>query len=128
VGGDWNRRIDYDFKARNLTANGGFLLFVRFLKSLGFDKVVKAHLEVKRSRRRYSTVELFTCLISMIVLGVDFSPRDFLSACQTHDIPVLLVAPKAEHNLARESLGEVADWATLVDPGDLYEKALALCS
>lgn len=22
VGGDWNRRIDYDFKARNLTANG----------------------------------------------------------------------------------------------------------
>jgi len=38
VGGDWNRRIDYDSKARNLTANGGFLLFARFLKSLGFDK------------------------------------------------------------------------------------------
>jgi len=79
VGGDWNRRIDYDFKARSLTANGGFLLFVRFLKSLGFDKVVKAHLEVKRSRRRYSTVELFTCLISMIVLGVErISHRDCL--------------------------------------------------
>jgi len=61
-------------------------------------------------------------------VGVDFSPRDFLSACHTHDIAVLVVAPKAEHNLARESLGEVADWITLVDPGDLYEKALALCS
>ena len=71
MGGHWNRRIDYDFKARNLTVNGGFLLFARFLKSLGFHKVVKAHLEVKRSRRRYGTVELFTCLISMIALGVE---------------------------------------------------------
>lgn len=60
-------------------------------------------------------------------VGIDFSPRDFLFACQTHDIPVLLVAPKAEHSLAREELGEMADWVTLVDPGELYEKALALC-
>ena len=53
MGGDWNRRIDYDFKARNLTPNGGFLPFVRFLKSVGFDRAVKAHPEVKRSRRRH---------------------------------------------------------------------------
>ena len=71
MGGDWNGRIDYDFKASNLTANGSFLLFVRFLKSLRFERVVKAHLEVKRSWRRHSTVELLTCLISMMVLGVE---------------------------------------------------------
>ena len=75
--GEWNRQIDHDFKAKNLTANGGFVLFVRFLKSLGFEKVVSAHLEVKRSWRRYSTVQLLTCLISMIVLGVErISHRD----------------------------------------------------
>lgn len=79
MGGHWNRRIDYDFKARNLTANGGFLLFVRFLKSVGFDRVVEAHLEVKRSRRRYSTVELLTRSISMMVLGAErISHRDCL--------------------------------------------------
>ena len=79
VAGEWNRRIDHNFTARNLTANGGFLLFVRFLKSLEFERVVGAHLEVKRSWRRYSTVELLTCLISMIVLGVErISHRDCL--------------------------------------------------
>ncbi len=60
-------------------------------------------------------------------VGIDFLPSDFLSACHTHDIPVLVVVPKGEHDLAREILGEAADWITMVDPGELYEKALALC-
>ena len=60
-------------------------------------------------------------------VGIDFSPRDFLFACQTHDIPVLIVVPKAEHKLAKEILGEAADWITLVDPGELNERALSLC-
>lgn len=50
-----------------------------FLKSLRFERVVKAHLEVKRSWRRHSTVELLACLISMMVLGVErLSHRDCL--------------------------------------------------
>ena len=37
MAGEWNGRIDHNFKARDLTANGGFLPSARFLKSLGLQ-------------------------------------------------------------------------------------------
>ena len=40
LAGEWNRRIDHNLKVRNLAANGGFLLFVRFLKPLGLENPV----------------------------------------------------------------------------------------
>ena len=57
----------------------------------------------------------------------DVTPRDFLYACHTHSIPVLLVAPAEQHDKARELLGEAADWAALVTPEELFDEALNCC-
>jgi hypothetical protein len=57
----------------------------------------------------------------------NLTAKDFLIACHTHNIPVLLIVPTAEHHLARQCLGEAADWATLVDPSELYDRIATLC-
>ena len=53
------------------------------------------------------------------------APR-ILSACITHEIPVLLVAEKSFHDAARDRLGEMQDRVKLVDPADLYDAILAV--
>jgi hypothetical protein len=55
------------------------------------------------------------------------SPRDFLIACHTQDIPVLLVVPEEGQDKAREMLGEAADWVALVTPDELYDEAINCC-
>jgi len=52
------------------------------------------------------------------------TPEDVLFACRTHGIPVLLAVPSADHEAARPVLGKVADYVTLVDPAELYERIL----
>lgn len=52
------------------------------------------------------------------------TPRDILHACVTHDIPVLLIADRSDHEKAKELLGEVTDHSRLVDPEELYEAVL----
>ena len=54
----------------------------------------------------------------------EFTPESVLFACQTHDIPVLIIVPTADHEAARSVLGKVADCVTLVDPAELYGKIL----
>ncbi len=56
------------------------------------------------------------------------TPRDLLFACLTHDIPVLLIAEKSDHEAARRLLDEVADRVRLVDPADLYQAVLETIS
>jgi hypothetical protein len=52
------------------------------------------------------------------------TPRDLLFACVTLNIPVLLIAGKADHKKAKKLLGEMADHVRLVAPGELYEAVL----
>lgn len=54
-------------------------------------------------------------------------PEDFLNGCQVHNIPVLLVAPEDQHDVAREMLGDAAEWAAIIAPDELYEQALNCC-
>ncbi len=60
--------------------------------------------------------------------GMTLSPRDLLFACFTHEIPVLLIAEKFDHEEAKRVLGEVANRVRLVDPADLYEVVLQTIS
>jgi hypothetical protein len=60
--------------------------------------------------------------------GAPISPRDLLFACVTHEIPVLLIAGRSEHEGARRLLGEMADKVRLVDPADLYAAILQVVS
>ena len=55
---------------------------------------------------------------------VAVTPRDLLSACLTHEIPVLLIVEKSDHEKARQLLGEVGDRVRLVDPSDLHQVVL----
>ena len=52
--------------------------------------------------------------------GVTLTPRDLLSACVTHSIPVLLIAEKRDREKALKLLGDLADHARLVNPEELY--------
>jgi hypothetical protein len=52
------------------------------------------------------------------------TPRDLLFACVTLSIPVLLIAEESDHQKAKKLLGNMADHARLVDPGELYETVL----
>ncbi len=52
------------------------------------------------------------------------APRDFLFACNTHGIDVLLVVPEEGHAKANELLGEIAEWVTLVAPEKLYDEVV----
>jgi hypothetical protein len=56
------------------------------------------------------------------------TPRDLLFAWLTHQIPVLLIAEKSDHEQARRLLDEVADRVRLVDPGHLYQAVLETIS
>ena len=52
------------------------------------------------------------------------TPKDLLFSCITHNIPVLLVVPKADHQAAKSVLGDAANYVRLVDPADLYQAVL----
>ena len=54
----------------------------------------------------------------------EFTPESVLFACRTHEIPVLLVVPAADHGVTRSLLDKVVDYVTLVDPAELYERIL----
>lgn len=60
--------------------------------------------------------------------GMTVRPRDLLFACFTHEIPVVLIADKADHEEARRVLGDVADRVRLVDPAELYQVVLQTVS
>jgi hypothetical protein len=47
--------------------------------------------------------------------------KDLLFSCMTHSIPVLVIAPKAEHAAAKKALGDAGSYVTLVDPADVYD-------
>ena len=53
-------------------------------------------------------------------------PSDFLFACRTHNIPVLVIAPSEGHDKAKELLGSAAELVTLVDRDKLYDRALKM--
>ena len=54
----------------------------------------------------------------------EITPEGVLYACQTHAIPVLIIVPSSDQGAAREVLGKIAEYVTLVDPSDLYDKIL----
>lgn len=56
------------------------------------------------------------------------TPRDLLFACLTHEIPVLLIAEKSDHEEVKRLLGDIADRVRLVVPGGLYEAVLETVS
>ncbi len=58
--------------------------------------------------------------------GHPIGARDFITACRTQGIPLVLIVPRADHENARKLLGAVADWPTLVDPEDVFDQLLAL--
>ena len=53
-------------------------------------------------------------------------PADFLFACRTHSIPVLVIAPRDRHDKARELLGDAAEFVTLVGREEVLGKVLEL--
>lgn len=56
------------------------------------------------------------------------TPQDLLFACLTHEIPVLLIVEKSEHEEAKRVLGEVGNRVRLVDPADLYDVVVEIVS
>jgi hypothetical protein len=54
------------------------------------------------------------------------APQDLLFGCFTHEIPVLLIADKADHEVAARLLGEASDRVRLVDPRDLHKTVLEM--
>jgi hypothetical protein len=52
------------------------------------------------------------------------TPHDLLFGCFTHEIPVLLIADRSDHEEAARLLGEVGDRVRLVGPQDLYQAVL----
>lgn len=58
--------------------------------------------------------------------GVPLGPRDFVTACHTQGIPLVLIVPRRDQETARQLLGDVAEWAALVDPDEVFEQLLAL--
>jgi hypothetical protein len=51
---------------------------------------------------------------------------DFLIACRTHGIPVLVIAPSDMFDRANEVLGNNLECVILVSPDEVYEKALEI--
>ena len=47
--------------------------------------------------------------------------KDLLFSCMTHNIPVLLIAPKADHAAAKKALGDAGKYVGLVDPADVFD-------
>ncbi|MGQ9584276.1 MAG: hypothetical protein ACUVXG_02610 [Anaerolineae bacterium] len=56
----------------------------------------------------------------------NLKPADLLFACRTHNIPVVVIAPKEGHEAARKLLGDAANYVTLVDRDTLYETVLRI--
>jgi hypothetical protein len=51
-----------------------------------------------------------------------FRTKDLLQSCLECNIPVLIVVPDRDQQIARQALGPVSASVTLVDPGTLYEE------
>jgi hypothetical protein len=47
--------------------------------------------------------------------------KDLLFSCMTHNIPVLVIAAKADHAAAKKVLGDAGSYVTLVDLADVYD-------
>ena len=47
--------------------------------------------------------------------------KDLLFSCMTHTIPVLLIAPRADHAAAEKVLGDAGKYVGLVDPADIFD-------
>jgi hypothetical protein len=47
--------------------------------------------------------------------------KDLLFSCMTHNIPILLIAGKADHVAAEKALGDAGQYVQLADPADVYE-------
>jgi hypothetical protein len=62
----------------------------------------------------------------MASLGVPLGPHDFVTACHTQGIPLILIVPRRDQENARRLLGEAAEWAALVDPEEVFDQLLAL--
>lgn len=62
----------------------------------------------------------------MPAAGVPLGPRDFITACRTQGIPLVLIVPREDHETARELLGDVAEWVALVDPQEVFDQLVAL--
>jgi len=54
--------------------------------------------------------------------GVALTTGDILMPAKVHNIPALILAPRDEHEYAKNILGGAADYVTLVDPADAYEE------
>jgi hypothetical protein len=50
-----------------------------------------------------------------------FFAEDLLQSCRDCQIPVWLLVPEADQAAARQILGSVSEWVSLVDPDRLYD-------
>lgn len=77
---------------------------------------------------RQDDVSLVITYLHKVLPTVDMTidAKDFLVACRTHKIPVLVIAPADKHDRAREMLGDIASHVTMVAPDEVYERALAI--
>jgi len=53
-----------------------------------------------------------------------YTASDVLNACKINSIPVIVIAQKAEHKKAKEALGDIASYVTIVDPTELMDGIL----
>ncbi len=53
--------------------------------------------------------------------GIAITTHDLLYACITHNIPVVLIADKEDHEEAKKLLKEYGDKVRISDPKELYE-------
>ncbi len=60
------------------------------------------------------------------IAGMGLKPADMLFACKTHNIPVLLIVPREDHDKARTVLDEVIDYVKCVDPAELYDRIIEI--
>jgi len=69
-------------------------------------------------------IELIVGYLHKIMRTQDrgFFPQDILQACHNCLIPVLIIIPNADHEAARQILGEACDFLILVDPADVYDE------
>ncbi len=77
---------------------------------------------------RQDDVSLVITYLHKVLPTVDMTinARDFLIACRTHKIPVLVIAPEEYHQRAREMLGDIAEHVTMLTPDSVYDTAMKI--
>ena len=53
------------------------------------------------------------------------TPQDILHACLTHDIPVVLLAPKEIHSDCHKMLGKLSGNVSIIDPEKMLSETLS---